>query len=515
MCSTRGSAGRSLLALLALLAVSSGGATRIVGAERDGRLLEAVKRGDKVAASFLLQQRLDANAPEADGTTALHWAVRQDDLDMVQQLIRAGASAKAANRYGVTPLYLASVNGSAAVIEALLKAGADANQAGSEGETALMTAARTGVVDAAKVLLARGADVNAREGWRGQTALMWAAAERHPAMMQELIAQGADVNARSTVQQWTRQVTAEPREKRLPPGGFTPLLFAVRQGCLECARVLVGAGAEVNATDPGGISAAVLAIINGHYDVAGFLLDAGADPNLADSTGRTALYAAVDMHTMPASNRPAPKGIDSSRTSLDVAEALLARGANPNARLRTIQPPRAKLDRASDVVLGAGTTPILRAAKAGDVTLMRLLLGKGADATLATRAGVNPLMAAAGLGTNEEDTTGRQKTEDDAIGAIRLCLDAGVEINAVDRRGQTALHGAALKGADRVVQFLADHGARLDVKDSRGFTPVDVALGLAGGVGFDGTASIPRHITAALLRRLTAASTAKISRPAQ
>jgi ankyrin repeat protein len=342
---------------------------------------------------------------------------------------------------------------------------------------------------------------------------MWAAAQQHPAMVQELIARGADVNARSTVQRWRRQVTAEPREKRLPPGGFTPLLFAAREGCLECARVLLKAGADVNSPDPDGVTPTVSSIINGHYDLAGLLLEAGADPNLADKTGRTALYAAVDMHTMPASNRPAPKEIN-RLTSRDVAARLLASGADPNARLKTIQPPRAKLDRASDIVLSAGATPILRAAKAGDLTLMRLLLEKGADATLTTAAGVNPLMAAAGLGTYEEDTTGRLKTDDDAIAAIKLCLDAGIDINAVDNRGRTALHGAALWGADRVVLFLAEQGARLDVRDKRGFTPLEMALGLAGGLGFDGTASMPRHSTAALLRQLLAGATpAPISRP--
>jgi ankyrin repeat protein len=471
----------------------------------DLRLVQAVKAGDKTAAAALLQQRVDVNAPEADGTTALHWAVRQDDLDMVDRLIRAGADAKAVNRYGVSALYLACVNGSAATIEKLLKAGSDANAIGTEGEAALMTAARTGSVEAARVLLAHGADVNAKESWRGQTALMWAAAERHPAMVRELIAHGADVSARSIIQKWERQNTAEPREKWLPPGGMTALLFAAREGCLECLPILLEAGSDVNVTDPDGISALLSAIINGHYDAAGILLERGADPNLADKTGRTALYSAVDFNAMPNSNRPAPKVIENELTSLDLIKKLLSRGADVNAQLKTQQPYRTKLDRGDDTMLTSGTTPFLRAAKAGDLAAMRLLLEKGADAKLATRNGINPLMAAAGLGTKEEDTTGRRKTQNDVIEAIKLCLEAGIDIDAVDSRGQTALYGAALQGFDDVVQFLADHDAKLDVKDKQGHTPLDAAEGLAGGVGFDGSSSVPHPSTAALIRKLMAA----------
>ena len=487
--------------LLALVAIVTVGA-----AERDNRLLDAVKGGDKTALSSLLRQRIDVNMSEADGTTALHWAVVQDDLGMADQLIRAGANVRAANRYGVTPLYLASVNGSAPMIEKLLKAGADGNAPAPEGETPLMTVARTGSVDAARVLLAHGALVDARESWRGQTALMWAAAENHPAMVRELAAHGADVNARSTVQNWERQTTKEPREKWLPPGGLTALLFAARQGALETARMLVEAGADLNLTDPDGTSAVVSAIINGHYDVAGFLLEKGANPNLADKDGRAALFAAVDMNTMPVSNVPMPNVISNQLSSLDLIERLIDLGANVNAQLVSQQAYRSKLDRGTDTVLTTGSTPLLRAAKAADLAAMRLLLAKGADPALTTRAGVNSLMMAAGVGTKEEDTTGRSKTESDTIQAITILLDAGLDINAVDNTGRTALHGAALQGYDRVVRFLAERGATLDVKDQRGFTPLDVAMGLAGGVGFDGRSSNPHESTAALLRELLAAS---------
>ena len=476
----------------------------MLAAGADAKLAVAVKTGDKAAVQALLQQRVDVNAPEADGATALHWAVRNDDAELVDRLIRAGANVKAANRYGITPLYLACVNANGAIIEKLLKAGADVNAVSTEGETALMTAARTGNVESVKLLLARGADVNAKETWHGETALMWAVSQRHPAVARELIARGADVNARSTTNKWERQNSAEPREKWMPLGGLTPLEFAAREGCVACIPVLLEGGADINAVDPDGISPLLSAIINGHYDAAALLIEKGADPNIADRTGRSPLYSAVDFHTMPASNRPSPKEIDNELTSLDVMNRLLAKGANVNAQLKQQQPYRTKLDRGDDTMLTTGTTPLVRAAKAGDITAMQLLFEKGADAKLATRAGINPLMAAAGLGTKDADTTGRRKTQADAIEAVKLCLNAGIDINAVDGRGQTAVHGAAFWGLDEVVQFLADHGAKLDVKDRQGKTPLDAAMGLAGGVGFDGDSSVPHPSTVALIQKLLA-----------
>lgn len=488
--------------LFALLGLGIGGLGFAGTDDVASKLADAVQNGDRPAALALLKQHAEVNTPQADGTTALAWAAREDDLDMADRLIQAGADAKAANRYGVTPLYLACVNGSAPMIEKLLKAGADPNSTTTEGETALMTVARTGKVDAAKVLLAHGADVNAKEQWRHQTALMWAVAESHPEMAQELIAHGADVNARQEEWHWEVQVTKEPREKWMPLGGQTPLLFAARQGCVECGRVLLKAGADINAVDPNHMSPLVETLINGHYDFAAMLIEQGADPNIADETGRTPLYAGVDDHTMPESNLPAPREVDNKLSSMDVIELLLAHGANVNAQLVKQTPYRTKVDRGADTMLTTGTTPLLRAAKAGDADVVKTLLAKGADAKLATKFGMTPVMAAAGLGSKEEDTTGRRKTEAEAIASIQLCLDAGADINAIDRNGDTALHGAAQKGYDQVVQFLAAHNAKLDIKDKKGRTPLDAANGLMGNGGFDGTRRDVHETTVALLRKL-------------
>ncbi len=262
----------------------------------------------------LARDAAEVAATEADGTTALHWAVRQNDFELVDRMLRAGASVNAANRYAVTPLKLAAVNGDAKLLARLLDAGGDANAASTDGETLLMTAARGGHVDAARLLIERGAEVDAREQWHGQTALMWAAAQGHPAMLRELLAHGADVNARSNHEEWERQVTSEPRDKWLPPGGLTPLLFAARENCLECLPVLIEAGADVNSTTPDGISAVVMALINGHFDVAGALLESGNRPEPSRLHGP---HGAVRGHRLQHDGQvepPAPKVIENRLT---------------------------------------------------------------------------------------------------------------------------------------------------------------------------------------------------------
>src|SRR5262245_8179675 len=430
---------------------------------RDTRLVEAAKAGNSSAAISLLQKKVDVNVPEADGTTALHWAVRNDDAKLVDQLIRAGANAKVENRYGVTPIALACENGSAPVVERLLKAGVSANTTGPLGETALHVCARTGKPDAVRVLLAGGARVDTIENWRGQTPLMWAAAEGNVDAMKILIEAGADVNARSSIIVWERQRSEEPRDKWLPPGGLTPLLFAARDGKVASARVLLDAGADINIVDPDRHTSLILALSNGQFDVAGLLIERGADVNMEDKVGQTALYAAVDAHTAPASNRPAPRETDDTLSSLDVIKMLLAKGARVDAALRAQLPYRTKLDRGGDGVLGNGTTPLIRAAKSADVPVIKLLLEKGANAKAATRNGVTAVMMAANVSRAEADMTGRNKTEKDIIEAIRLLVAAGASVNGAEtQNGRTALHGAAMWGLTDVVKFLKESGADLN-----------------------------------------------------
>jgi ankyrin repeat protein len=490
------------LVLFVALAASSAYAadTTVV---KDLRLVQAAKSGDSATALALLGRRVDPNGAEPDGTTALHWAARNNDVALVERLIRAGADVRASNRYGVTPISLACESGGASIVEKLIAAGVSANATGPYGETALHTCARAGKVEAAKVLLARGASVDAGDSWRGQTPLMWAAAQGHPAMMRTLIEAGADVNARSTVVAWERQRTSEPRDKWLPPGGLTPLLFAAREGCVECTKVLAAAGADLDLVDPDQHTPLILALINGHFDVAGALIDAGANPDMEDKVGRTALWAAVDSHTIPSSNRPAPRETDDTLGSMDIIAKLLARGARVDIPLRAQVPYRTKLDRGGDGVLGPGTTPLLRAAKAGDVPVIKMLLEKGASPhTITTRGSVNAVMMAANVAAREEDMTGRNKTQQEAIESIRLLLAAGTDINGADTQGRTALHGAALWGMTDVVKFLHANGADLNVKDTRGFTPLDTAMGLAGGFGFDGRAGVAREDTVKAIREL-------------
>jgi uncharacterized protein len=468
----------------------------------DVRLVSAAKSGDSSAVLALLAKKADPNSAEPDGTTSLHWAVRNEDTVLVDRLLRAGANGNTANRYGITPIFLACENGNAAIVERLIKAGVSANATGKLGETALHTCSRSGSVAAAKVLLANGASVDVVESWRGQTPLMWASAQGHADVMRLLIEAGADVNARSAIQTWERQRTAEPRDKWLPPGGLTPLLFAAREGCVACAKVLVDAKVDIDVVDAESQNAAILALINGHVDVAGYLIDSGIDVNAADKVGRTALLAAVDLHTVPSSNRPAPREFDDALTSLDVIKQLLAKGATVDAALRAQIPYRTKLDRGGDGVLGPGTTPLLRAAKAGDTAVVKLLLEKGADAKATTRNGVDAIMMAANVGTREEDMTGRGKTEKDAIETIQLVLAAGGDINGSDTSGRAALHGAALWGLTEVVRVLHQKGANINAPDKRGYTPLDTAMGLAGGFGFDGRAGVERPETAKVIKAL-------------
>lgn len=503
---------------VACFAAASGIAIAMLGQASAADLVEAVERGNAAAALELIAAGEDVNAADADGTSPLHWAVYYEHVELVNRLLAAGAEVDAKNDYGSSPISEAAISGNAEIVRSLLEAGADPELANADGETALMIVARSANVEAARLLIEHGADVNATEEWRGQTALMWAAAQNQPGMVALLIEHGADVDARSVINNWARQVSAEARRHYRPTGGLTPLLLAAREGCLECARHLLDGGADVSLADPDNITPLFLAIDNLHFDTAKLLLERGANPNRWDRWGRTALYSAVDMKTVPAGGRPDRASLDDS-TALDMIEMLLAAGANPNVQIKMTQPYRSIVDdRGCDRMLNQpGPTPLLRAAKAFDTQAISLLLEHGA-LMLPNEDGVAPVMAAAGLGSVECDTRGPSgripqyyddNIEQQSIAALEMLLEAGADINATTAvrsgrgtlEGQTALHGAAFWGWNEVVEFLVAHGARIDVEDANGMTPVDAALGRAGGNGrgsridvFEDTADLLRSL---------------------
>jgi len=439
-------------------------------------LIEAIQRGD-VAAAERLVASADVMAREADGTTALHWAAKENALTLVDLLLREGADPRAANRYGMTPLQLAVVNGNARLAEVLIEAGADVNALLPEGETVLMTASRTGDPATIALLLEHGARIDAREQWYGENALMWAAAENHAEAVRVLLRAGADVDSRSTELELANR---RQGQNILPLGGWTPLMYAARQSAVEAGRALVEGGAELDAVDPDGATALVLAIINANYDFAAFLIEAGADPNVADAAAAMGpLYAAADMHRLAVGHgRPNPIPRD-EHDAVDVVRMLLEHGADPNAALEgTIMQ---RHHTGGDSVLGKGATPLMRASKSGDVEVMRLLLDAGADPLATMPNGTTALMFAAGLGWRDGSPAAPsfdQGTDEEAVAAIGLLLDVGLDVNASNESGDTALHAAVGgRGSERIVQALVDRGADLNTPNGRGRTPLDAARG--------------------------------------
>jgi ankyrin repeat protein len=481
-------------------------------------LIAAAQRGDATVALAAIEDGVDVNAKSPDGTTALHWAVYRDNLALVERLIAAGADVTVANEFGSTPLAEAATVGNAAVIEALLAAGAEVDAPGADGQTALMVVARSGNTAAAETLIGHGADVDAREAWREQTALMWAAAQNQPAMVQLLIEHGADVDARSVVNEWPRQVTGEPRRMYRPFGGLTPLLFAAREGCMMCVRSLLEAGADIDLPDPKGVTPLFLAIDNFHFDTAKVLIEAGANPNKWDWWGRTPLYSAVDVNTLPHGGR-ADRRSEDAATSTEIIELLLEAGAWPNVQLKLLPPYRhIGDDRGCDTMLVTGTTALLRAAKTFDTAAIELLIEHGANVDLPNDGGITPVMAAAGVGSVECDPRGygpgiphylAPDTEEKSVAALKLLLDAGANIHArtlsgragARSAGRTALFGAAFWGWNDVVDYLVERGAKIGVAERGGLTPVDAALGRAGGHGRGSTIEVFED-TAARLREL-------------
>ncbi len=468
-------------------------------------LIDAVRSGNVANVRALLKQRVDVNGATADGTTALHWAVQANANELAQLLITAGAKANAANRYGVTPLTLAATNGNAVLTEALLKAGGNPNLTVGEGETILMTAARAGNVDTIKALVARGADVNAAEQWQGQTALVYAATENHADAVRVLIELGANVNARSKRLEFPDFVfkTAGMIYAVQPVGNWTPLMFAARDGAVNAVRALADSGADLNLVDPDGTTALTLAIINGHFDTATALLDKGANPNVADKNGMTPLYAAVDMNTIQTVwGRPMPL-LEDAADPAGMVRSLLAHGADPNAQLK--RPIIGRHTRnTGDPSLSDGTTALARAAKSGDAKLMKLLLDGGANPHLTQADLTTVAMIASGGGGQRvypgSASVSTPATEEDSLAALKLVAEAGIDLDAFNMNGDTALHRAAARGADSIVAYLVERGVRLDTQDRRGRTALDVALGVGGG-GRGGPPPV-RKTTAELLRRL-------------
>jgi ankyrin repeat protein len=438
-----------------------------ISAAARSEVADAVMRGDAPAVRALLAKKADVNAPQTDGTSALHWAVRANDVELTEMLLKAGARASTANQSGATPMLLAATNGNATILERLIAAGADPNAPVSEtGDTALMMAARTGKLDAVRVLLDHGAKVNAKETWGGTTALMWAVSERHSEVAKLLVERGADVNAKSNFVpsasgrgfEGTSPVAPKSDQaiEEFASGWMTPLMFAARENDLASARILIQAGADVNAFGGDGKDALGLALFDGSYDVASLLIDGHANVNHADAQRFTPLFWAVDRRNMEtAPNFPWMVTTD----PLPLIKKLLDAGANPNALVNNT--PRARMREGSPRIVFA--TALMRAAFAGDIELVKLLLAHGADPHIQSSDRETTLMAACGLAFI--NGYHRQRPSAERLEVVKLTVDLGEDVNHADGYGITPLMAAANLGDINIVRYLIDKGADLGAHD--------------------------------------------------
>jgi uncharacterized protein len=452
---------------------------------------DAAEKRDQATVRTLLEKRADVNAPQPDGMTALHWAACHDDFETAKVLLDSKADVRATNRYGVTPLSLACENGNGELVKLLLEHGADPNTTLRGGETVLMTAARTGKTGPVNALLKRGADVNAKER-RGQTALMWAAADGHAEVVESLIKAGADIHA------------------ALPDSGFNAFFFAAREGRTDVVHALLNAGVDVNeATQPQrpggkmpgkGTSALILAVENGHFDLAVTLIEAGADPN-DQRSGFTPLHVLTWVRKPNrGEDDGAPPPLGSGKLSnIQLIKKLVEHGADVNARLKNGKGGAGLYNK-------MGATPFLMASATADATYMRLLVELGADPSLGNVDHCTPLMVACGVGVGSAAANEVAGEEPEVLEAAELLLKLGADINAVDANGETAMHAAAYKNLPKVVQFLTDKGAKIDVwnrKNKYGWTPLMIAEGHRPG-NFK-----PSAETIAALHRVMAAAGVK------
>ena len=462
--------------MVALLCVSS-----LVAEGPDLRLIEAVRQGDRETLRLLLNEPVDVNVPQGDGATALHWAAHRNDLEAAKLLLGADAKVNAANDYGITPLSLACTNGKTAMVEKLLEAGADPNSTQWTGETVLMACAGTGNVTAVTSLLAYGADPNARETRWEQTALMWALAANHPAAARRLVEGGANVQARSKA-------------------GFTPLIFAAQQGDMDSVRMLLAAGADVNETSQEFGNVLTMASASGHEALSIFLLEEGADPNSPDSHGVTPLHNAVQQGLATLNGIKYDKFYRLLPPNMpELARALLAHGADPNAQITKSEPLGPDV-RARGMT---GQTPLFLAALSGDAEIIRVLADNGADVRLAAQGNTTTLMAAAGAVMWRWRWTITERLGD-PLEAVKVVMELGADVHATNREGQTAMHAAGFAGEDDIIQFLVDNGAKVNVRDSSGETPWTMAMGMSPEKGNQGRYG-SHQSTADLLLKLGAA----------